>query len=99
MRTMRTLAATGPSANASRPSTSVIARLETAPVASSTETTAPATVKPLALSRLTSWAGVSGFYIPFTGEVTFNADVPAFDLPMVIAHHKAMPTERIVRRL
>lgn len=45
--------------------------------------------KPLALSRLTSWAGVSGFYIPFTGEVTFNADVPAFDLPMVIAHHKA----------
>ena len=45
--------------------------------------------KPLALSRLTSWAGVSGFYIPFTGEVTFNADVPAFDLPMAIAHHKA----------
>jgi hypothetical protein len=45
--------------------------------------------KPLALSRLTSWAGVSGFYIAFTGEVAFNADVPAFDLPMVIAHHKA----------
>jgi Protein of unknown function (DUF3810) len=45
--------------------------------------------KPLKLSRLTSWAGVSGFYIPFTGEVTFNANVPAFDLPMVIAHHKA----------
>jgi len=45
--------------------------------------------KPLRLSRLTSWAGVSGFYIPFTGEVTFNANVPAFDLPMVIAHHKA----------
>ncbi|MGH9755952.1 MAG: DUF3810 domain-containing protein [Blastocatellia bacterium] len=45
--------------------------------------------KPLALSRLVSWTGASGFYIPFTGEVTFNADVPAFDLPMVIAHHKA----------
>jgi uncharacterized protein DUF3810 len=45
--------------------------------------------KKLALSRLTSWAGVSGFYIPFTGEVTFNANVPAFDLPWVIAHHKA----------
>jgi hypothetical protein len=45
--------------------------------------------KPLRLSRLTSWAGVSGFYIPFTGEVTFNSNVPAFDLPMVIAHHKA----------
>lgn len=45
--------------------------------------------KPLALSRPASWAGISGFYIPFTGEVTFNTDVPAFDLPMVIAHHKA----------
>lgn len=45
--------------------------------------------KPLALSRLASWAGVNGFYIPFTGEVTFNTDIPAFDLPMVIAHHKA----------
>lgn len=45
--------------------------------------------KPLRLSRLTSWAGVSGFYIPFTGEVTFNSNVPSFDLPMVIAHHKA----------
>ena len=45
--------------------------------------------KPLALSRLSSWAGVSGFYIPFTGEVTFNSNLPGFDLPMVMAHHKA----------
>ncbi|MGH9937929.1 MAG: DUF3810 family protein, partial [Blastocatellia bacterium] len=45
--------------------------------------------KPLILSRLSSWAGVSGFYIAFTGEVAFNEDVPPFDLPMVIAHHKA----------
>ncbi|MGH9769528.1 MAG: DUF3810 domain-containing protein [Blastocatellia bacterium] len=45
--------------------------------------------KPLLLSRLTSWAGVSGFYISFTGEVTFNDQIPAYDLPMVIAHHKA----------
>ncbi len=45
--------------------------------------------KPLLLSSLTSMAGVSGFYIPFTGEVTYNEQVPAFDLPMVIAHHKA----------
>jgi len=45
--------------------------------------------KPLILSRLSSWVGVSGFYIAFTGEVTFNEDVPPFDLPMVIAHHKA----------
>lgn len=45
--------------------------------------------KPLVLSSLASMAGVTGFYIPFTGEVTFNEQVPAFDLPMVIAHHKA----------
>src|SRR6185369_14752603 len=45
--------------------------------------------KPLILSRLTSAAGISGFYIPFTGEVVFNEQVPPFDLPMVIAHHKA----------
>ncbi len=45
--------------------------------------------KPLMLSRLASWAGVSGLYIPFTGEVTFNEEVPAFDLPMAIAHYKA----------
>jgi hypothetical protein len=45
--------------------------------------------KPLILSRLTSWANVSGFYIPFTGEVTYNSEVPVFDLPMTIAHHKA----------
>jgi len=45
--------------------------------------------KALILSRLASWAGVSGFYIPFTGEVTFNEDIPSFDLPMIIAHHKA----------
>jgi hypothetical protein len=45
--------------------------------------------KPLYLSRLTSWASVTGFYIPFTGEVTINPEVPVFDLPMAIAHHKA----------
>jgi len=45
--------------------------------------------KPLALSRLASWAGVNGFYIPFTGEVTYNTDIPPIELPMTIAHHKA----------
>ncbi len=45
--------------------------------------------KPLILSRLTTWTGTSGFYIPFTGEVTFNEDIPTYDLPMAIAHHKA----------
>jgi hypothetical protein len=45
--------------------------------------------KPLVLSRMASWAGVTGFYIPFTGEVTFNPDIPPVELPMAIAHHKA----------
>jgi hypothetical protein len=45
--------------------------------------------KPLFLSRLATWMGVSGFYIAFTGEVTFNEQIPDCDLPMVIAHHKA----------
>ncbi|MBO0860469.1 MAG: DUF3810 domain-containing protein [Chloracidobacterium sp.] len=45
--------------------------------------------KPLALSRLASWIGVNGFYIPFTGEVTYNPDLPQIELPMAIAHHKA----------
>ena len=45
--------------------------------------------KKLLLSRLTSSVGISGFYISFTGEVTYNEQVPPFDLPMVIAHHKA----------
>jgi hypothetical protein len=45
--------------------------------------------KPLYLPRLASWMGISGFYIAFTGEVAFNDLIPASDLPMVIAHHKA----------
>lgn len=45
--------------------------------------------KPLQLSRLTSLMGVSGFYIAYTTEVTYNSEVPDVDLPMVIAHHKA----------
>src|SRR5262249_4546791 len=45
--------------------------------------------KPLALSRLTSWGGVSWFYIPFTAEWTFNHNGPAFSLSCVIAYRKA----------
>ncbi|MDX2032796.1 MAG: DUF3810 domain-containing protein [Blastocatellia bacterium] len=45
--------------------------------------------KPLYLSKLTSWMGVSGFYIAYTAEVTYNYEIPDVDLPMTIAHHKA----------
>lgn len=45
--------------------------------------------KPLRLSGLTSLLGVSGFYLAYTAEVTYNGQIPAIDLPMTIAHHKA----------
>ena len=41
------------------------------------------------MSRLMSRLGLSGFYMPFTGEPNFNAAQPEFDLPYVIAHEKA----------
>jgi hypothetical protein len=45
--------------------------------------------KPVYASGLLSRLGVSGFYMPFTGEPNFNAAQPDFDLPYVIAHEKA----------
>jgi hypothetical protein len=45
--------------------------------------------KPIRLSGIMSWLGVSGVYMPFTGEANFNALQPDFDLPYVIAHEKA----------
>ena len=45
--------------------------------------------KPLHMSKLASWMGISGFYISYTAEVTYNYEVPDIDLPMTIAHHKA----------
>lgn len=45
--------------------------------------------KPIYSSSVMSRLGLSGFYMPFTGEPNFNADQPAFDLPYVIAHEKA----------
>jgi Protein of unknown function (DUF3810) len=45
--------------------------------------------KPLRLSTLTTWMGISGFYIAYTAEVLYNAQIPPVDLPMTIAHHKA----------
>jgi Protein of unknown function (DUF3810) len=45
--------------------------------------------KPVRLSGIISWLGVSGVYMPFTGEANFNALQPDFDLPYVMAHEKA----------
>jgi len=45
--------------------------------------------KPIYFSGLLSRLGLSGFYMPFTGEPNFNHAQPDFDLPYVIAHEKA----------
>jgi predicted aminopeptidase len=45
--------------------------------------------KPVYISGVMSRLGLSGFYMPFTGEPNFNAAQPDFDLPYVIAHEKA----------
>ncbi|MDX6614075.1 MAG: hypothetical protein QOD75_3261 [Blastocatellia bacterium] len=45
--------------------------------------------KPIRLSGIMSWFGISGIYMPFTGEANFNSLQPDFDLPYVIAHEKA----------
>jgi Protein of unknown function (DUF3810) len=45
--------------------------------------------KPLLLSRLASWLGITGIYMPYTGEATYNIEVPPSQLPFVIAHQKA----------
>ncbi len=45
--------------------------------------------KELRLSRVTSYLGISGIFIPFTGEPTFNGEIPAHELPFVIANQKA----------
>jgi len=45
--------------------------------------------KPLLSSTLFSYLGISGIYIPFTGEPSFNRLVPAVALPITVAHEKA----------
>jgi hypothetical protein len=45
--------------------------------------------KPIYFSGLLSRLGLSGFYMPFTGEPNFNSAQPDFDLPYVAAHEKA----------
>lgn len=45
--------------------------------------------KPIFLSTAMSYLGISGIYIPFTGEPSFNAAQPPAALPFTMAHEKA----------
>jgi hypothetical protein len=47
------------------------------------------TPKNLRLSRMASYFGLGGVYMPFSGEPTYNEEVPASELPFVIANQKA----------
>ena len=48
-----------------------------------------APVKTLASSTMLSYLGISGIFIPFTGEPSVNALQPDVALPLVVAHEKA----------
>ncbi|MGQ0722203.1 MAG: DUF3810 domain-containing protein [Candidatus Eiseniibacteriota bacterium] len=45
--------------------------------------------RPLVLSLALDWLGISGFYLPFTGEANVNRGLPAASYPMTAAHEKA----------
>ena len=49
----------------------------------------PAPAKPLRSSTLFSYLGISGIFVPFTGEPSVNALQPDVALPVVVAHEKA----------
>ena len=49
----------------------------------------PTPAKPLRSSLLFSYLGVSGIFVPFTGEPSVNALQPEAALPIVVAHEKA----------
>ena len=49
----------------------------------------PTPAKPLTSSTLFSYLGVSGIFIPFTGEPSVNVLQPDVALPIVVAHEKA----------
>ena len=49
--------------------------------------TSPA--KKLAVSRAVSYLGLSGIFIPFTGEPSVNRLLPDASIPIVVAHEKA----------
>lgn len=45
--------------------------------------------KPLKASQLTSIMGIRSFYLPYTGEVSYSADIPPSELPFALARAKA----------
>jgi hypothetical protein len=49
----------------------------------------PTPAKPLRSSTLFSYLGISGIFVPFTGEPSVNILQPDVALPIVVAHEKA----------
>ncbi len=49
----------------------------------------PTPAKPLSSSWMLSYLGISGIFIPFTGEPSVNVLQPDAALPIVVAHEKA----------
>lgn len=45
--------------------------------------------KPILLSPLMSYTGITGIYIPYTGEANVNMNVPIFTLPSTASHEMA----------
>ena len=45
--------------------------------------------KPFMLSALMSKTGISGVYIPFTGEANYNRNMPNLSIPFSVAHESA----------
>lgn len=45
--------------------------------------------RPLILSRALDWLGISGFYLPFTGEANVNRGIPDVTYPHTAAHEKS----------
>lgn len=45
--------------------------------------------KPVMLSKLMSYTGITGMYSPFTGEANINIDIPSISLPVTICHEMA----------
>lgn len=45
--------------------------------------------KPVVLSKLMSYTGITGMYSPFTGEANVNIDIPKATLPVTICHEQA----------
>jgi len=52
-------------------------------------TFSPVAAKPVAASKLMSYADITGIFFAFTGEANINADAPANSIPFTAAHELA----------